>query len=42
MNLIFDLLPAAAIVAINAVIWACLLLAAKTDKAFGLGGHDPE
>ena len=42
MNLLFDVLPAAAIVGVNAVIWACLLLAAKTDETFDLGGSDAD
>ena len=42
MNLLFDVLPAAAIVAVNAVIWASLLLAAQTDETFDLGGSDAD
>ena len=42
MNLWFELLPAAVIVAVNAVIWACLLLAAQTDETFDLGGSDAD
>lgn len=42
MSLLFDLLPAAAILGVNAFIWACLLLAAQTDKTFDLGGSDAD
>ena len=42
MNLLFDVLPTAAIVGVNAVIWACLLLAAQTDETFDLGGSDAD
>ena len=43
MNLLFELLPAAAaILGVNAFIWACLLLAAKTDETFDLGGSDAD
>ncbi len=40
MSLLFELLPAAAIVGVNVLIWACLLLAAQTDENFDLGGSD--
>ena len=42
MNLLLDLLPVAAILGVSALIWACLLLAAKTDKTFNLGGSDAD
>ena len=42
MSLLFDLLPAAAILGVNAFIWAGVLLAAKTDETFDLGGSDAD
>ena len=43
MNLLFELLPAAAaILGVNAFIWAGVLLAAKTDETFDLGGSDAD
>ena len=42
MNLWLELISVASIVAVNAAIWAGLLLAAKTDETFNLGGSDPD
>ena len=40
MNLLFELLPVAAILGVTTFIWAGVLLAAKTDETFNLGGSD--
>lgn len=42
MSLLFELLPVAVILGANAFLWAGVLLAAKTDNDFNLGGSDPD